>query len=111
MFRKYLTWIITISDDVCSWSETYTVDLNDISLDHVSWLPMWGWMWTFDCRLDEGWARDNADILADCGFRTYEDQETGDIYIGIDGAGYDFYAEHWIPLYKARGLRWHDEAA
>lgn len=28
--------------------------------------------------------------------------------IGIDGAGYDFYEAHWIPLYEARGLHWHE---
>ena len=22
--------------------------------------------------------------------------------------GYDFYENHWIPLYKARGLQWHE---
>ena len=35
---------------------------------------------------------------------------TGSIFgyfFGIDGAGYSFYEEHWIPLYKARGLQWH----
>ena len=30
-------------------------------------------------------------------------------FFGIDGAGYSFYEEHWIPLYKARGLQWHKE--
>lgn len=46
--------------------------------------------------------------MADCGFRIYEQEDYGYIF-GIDGAGYDFYDEHWCPLYKARGLRWHDE--
>lgn len=27
---------------------------------------------------------------------------------GIDGAGYNFYEAHWLPLYNARGLQWHD---
>lgn len=31
------------------------------------------------------------------------------IYIGIDGAGYDFYESHWIPLYTVRGLEYHSE--
>ena len=38
----------------------------------------------------------------------YESGEFG-YFFGIDGAGYDFYECHWIPLYKARGLQWHDE--
>lgn len=82
--------------------------INDVSLENDSWLPMWGTMWTFGDSLDEDWARDNLDVMSNCGFRIYEDEETGDIYFGIDGAGYDFYEAHWIPLYKARGLQWHD---
>lgn len=46
--------------------------------------------------------------MADCGFRIYEQEDLGYVF-GIDGAGYDFYSEHWIPLYKARGLHWHKE--
>lgn len=84
------------------------VDYFDVDLEHNSWLPMWGTLWTFGERLDEDWARENPDIVAKCGFRIFEDSETGDIYIGIDGAGYDFYEAHWIPLYKARGLQWHN---
>lgn len=84
------------------------VDYYDVDLDRDSWLPMWGTLWTFGEGLDEDWARENPELLAQCGFRIFEDQETGDIYIGIDGAGYSFYEAHWIPLYRARGLQWHD---
>lgn len=72
-----------------------------------SWLPMWGTLWTFSCNLDEEWAKENPSLLSKCGFRIFEDQETGEIYLGIDGAGYNFYDAHWIPLYEARGLQWH----
>lgn len=84
------------------------VDYDEVDLDHDSWLPMWGYLWTFDTRLDDDWTRDNLALVASCGFRIFEDQETGDIFLGIDGAGYDFYEAHWIPLYRARGLQWHD---
>lgn len=30
----------------------------------------------------------------------------GGIYLGINGAGYDFYESHWAPLYDAMGLKW-----
>jgi hypothetical protein len=72
-------------------------------------LPMWGTMWAFDDSLDNEWLRDGEGLeaLAKCGFRVYE-QEDYDYVFGIDGAGYDFYEEHWIPLYKLRGLEWHD---
>jgi hypothetical protein len=88
--------------------EETEVEINDISIENDDLLPMWGTMWTFGSNLDEEWARDNLEIMAKCGFRIYESDELG-IYFGIDGAGYDFYKSHWLPLYKARGLHWHDE--
>lgn len=72
------------------------------------YLPMCGWMWTFEEKIDEDWARDNLQDLAKCGFRVYESDELG-IVLGIDGIDYDFYESHWIPLYRARGLKWHKE--
>ena len=71
-------------------------------------MPMWGTMWTFDDFTDEIWARDNADKLAECGFTVFDHDDLG-VFIGINGAGYDFYEAHWTPLYDARGLKWHKE--
>jgi hypothetical protein len=71
-------------------------------------LPMWGTMWTFGSGFDESWAKDNLEVMADCGFKIFESDELG-VFFGINGAGYDFYESHWIPLYKARGLKWHSE--
>lgn len=68
---------------------------------------MWGTMWSFHNSLDDYWLSDNLQAMSDCGFRIYEHDEWG-YFFGIDGAGYDFYESHWIPLYKARGLRWHE---
>jgi len=34
----------------------------------------------------------------------------GELVLGIDGAGYDFYEHHWIPLYEALGYAWHETA-
>lgn len=68
-------------------------------------LPMWGWLWNPE-SIDEEWILDNKEKVAECGFRIYESDEVG-VLLGIDGAGYDFYDSHWIPLYKARGLKWH----
>jgi len=77
-------------------------------------LPMWETMWAFVEKPDIDWIdRGGLEAMIDCGFRIYE-QEDFDYIFGIDGAGidvtgYDFYAEHWIPLYKARGLRYRDD--
>lgn len=82
----------------------------DVIRDDI--LPMWGTMWSFGDSLDDEWLEDHGGlrIMSECGFRIYHHDEWG-YFFGIDGAGYDFYEDHWIPLYKKRGLRWHDENA
>lgn len=82
-------------------------DVDEVQRD--SFLPMWGTIWQFDDSADEYWLDelDGIRALSKCGFRVYVSDEFG-YFFGIDGAGYDFYDSHWIPLYKARGLKWHD---
>lgn len=74
-----------------------------------SFLPIWGTMWTFGDSVDEWWAEENIDIMRANGFRVYKNEEDDELYFGIDGAGYDFYEAHWVPLYKASGLQWHKQ--
>jgi RNA polymerase subunit RPABC4/transcription elongation factor Spt4 len=71
--------------------------------------PMWGTMWTFGENIDAEWVRDHGGLEAmqECGFWVYDDEDLG-ILFGINGGGYDFYEGHWVPLYKKRGLKWHD---
>lgn len=73
---------------------------------------MWGTMWSFGDGCDDWWLEDGDGIriMSECGFRIYEHEEFG-YFFGIDGCGYDFYEAHWLPLYNARGLQWHDELA
>ena len=86
-----------------------TCDLDQLERQDYARFPMWGTMWSFSCSFDEDWARSHLEEMAACGFRLYESEDYGLIF-GIDAAGFDFYEAFWIPLYKARGLRWHDEA-
>ena len=100
-------------------AETYAVELDngktvqvaedDMELEEYSSLPMCGTMWSFGDSADDYWLSDldGIRLMSECGFRIYEHEEWG-YFFGIDGAGYDFYEAHWIPLYKARGLHWHD---
>lgn len=76
----------------------------------ADYLPMWGTMWSFGNFTDVFWLEeeDGLELMAECGFRIYEQEDFGYLF-GIDGAGGNFLHEHWIPLYKARGLRWHRE--
>ena len=73
-------------------------------------LPAWQTMWSFSDGFDDRWLKewDGLEAMSECGFRIYEHDDFG-YFFGIDGAGYDFYEAHWIPLYKARGILWHKE--
>ena len=86
-----------------------TCDLDQLERDDYARFPMWSTLWSFSCSYDEDWARSHLEEMAACGFRLYESEDYGLVF-GIDAAGLDFYEAFWIPLYKARGLRWHDEA-
>ena len=88
------------------------LDRNDFEVQNDDYLPMWGTMWSFGDSCDDWWLEEDDGIraMSDCGFRIYKSEDYG-YFFGIDGAGYDFYEEHWMPLYKARGLHWHDPQA
>lgn len=93
-------------------SEQVEIPADEVEIEHLELLPMWGTMWSFGDSVDDWWLEDGngIEIMSKCGFRIYESDEFG-YFFGIDGAGYDFYDAHWIPLYKARGLQWHDPVA
>ena len=84
------------------------VEITPYNDEKDSFLPLWGMMWSFDVAIDNDWLakKCNQKLMAECGFRIYEQEDYGYIF-GIDGGGYDFYESHWIPLYKVRGLAWH----
>lgn len=82
---------------------------DDFEIERDDYLPMWGTLWQFNDRCDDWWLDEDDGIrkMSECGFRVYEHEEWG-YFFGIDGCGYDFYEAHWVPLYKARGLQWHE---
>lgn len=92
-----------------SWTDA---ERDDFEVERDDALPMWGTMWSFGDSADDWWLENGngIEIMSECGFRIYESDEFG-YFFGIDGAGYNFYNAHWIPLYKARGLLWHDPVA
>lgn len=66
-------------------------------------------MWAFGEIIDAEWIeRGGLEAMAKCDFRIYKQPDFGYVF-GFDDDGVDFCAEHWIPLYKARGLQSHDE--
>lgn len=70
-------------------------------------VPMWNTWFQPDERLDLEFIEAHQKEVAELGFTLiYHDDELWGL--GVDGAGYDFYDAHWIPLYKLRGFEWHD---
>lgn len=67
-------------------------------------LPMWGTMWLLEANY---WS-DHVQELSDSGFTVYELEDLGQLVVGIDGAGYDFYEAHWNKLYDKMGYTWHE---
>lgn len=53
------------------------------------------------CFRDAGWQ-----AVAETGIYAIEFDE--ELLLGIHGAGYDFYAQHWSRLYDALGYRWYE---
>ena len=90
--------------------ETLNTTKEEVEAERGGILPMWGTLWAFSDNCDNYWIEELGGLqaMANCGFRVYE-QEDYEYIFGIDGAGYDFYEAHWIPLYNARGLKWHKE--
>lgn len=70
--------------------------------------PMWSTWFMFQDYCEERYAIEHPEEVAQAGFTLiYHD---GDLVgLGIDGAGYDFYEHHWMPLYDLHGFEWHDE--
>lgn len=89
--------------------ERVLVGADDLEVERYDGLPMWGTLWSFGDSADDWWLEegDGDQVMSDCGFRIYSHEEFG-FFFGIDGAGYDFYEAHWLPLYEKRGLQWHD---
>lgn len=87
-------------------------ETDNFEVERDDFLPMWGTLWTFGDSADDYWLENEEGIriMSECGFRIYESDDFG-YFFGIDGAGYSFFEAHWIPLYKARGLQWHDTEA
>jgi len=83
-----------------AWQEAHEEWESDQQLNE--WPAAWGTMWC---------ARNDDDLVAALtasGFVVYETSGRmeifGEIIFGVDGAGYDFYGSHWVPL-RARMAR------
>ena len=107
---KAVTYMVELDEPDDKGNTVVECRAEDIEIDEYGLLPMWGTMWQFDDVCDEYWMEEKNGIavMSSCGFKIFHHEEWG-YFFGIDGAGYDFYENHWIPAYLKRGLQWHDE--
>ena len=72
---------------------------------------MWSTLFEAKDNTIKDWILENSDkIISEAGFTIIDlsrenegEYETG-VFLGVNGAGYDFYEAHWIPLYKIFGV-------
>ena len=72
---------------------------------------MWSTLFEAKDNTIKDWILENHEkIISEAGFTIIDlsrenegEYETG-VFLGVNGAGYDFYEAHWIPLYKIFGV-------
>jgi hypothetical protein len=72
---------------------------------------MWSTLFEAKDNTIKDWILENHEkIITEAGFTIIDlsrenegEYETG-VFLGVNGAGYDFYEAHWIPLYKIFGV-------
>lgn len=91
--------------------KTVCCEKYNLAIQTDSDVPVWGTMWSFSDIVDNYWIEEKGglSVLSDCGFRVFYHDSYG-YYFGVDSGGHDFFDRYWIPLYKARGMKWHDPA-
>lgn len=91
----------------CEYCEDNTGDLWEIGYPEYAFPTGWGTLFSPKSSFDSEWMAKNADQISKLGIFVFDSDIYG-IILGIDAGGFDFYDAYWIPLYKLRGLKWHD---
>lgn len=82
-------------------------DMDDKNLDVYDDWPSWGSVFRIKDSNMKSQIKNLAKDVAEIGFLVLYDEFQNELYLGIDGGGFDFYSELWAPLYDALGLKWH----
>ena len=93
----------TISESYLNVEEMELLNYSELEEYHdgeyFEYVPMWGYYFEVTSSVLEEIIRDNLEEVTTIGFHVFEHEVTGNILLGIDGAGYDFYEAHWEPLH------------
>ena len=60
-------------------SEQVEIPADEVDIEHLELLPMWGTMWSFGDSADDWWLEEGNgnEIMSECGFRIYKTDEFG----------------------------------
>ncbi|WP_461199331.1 hypothetical protein [Enterococcus sp. N249-2] len=111
-WNQYPQWIVEkMVGENYDYFQNITPRNDEDDSEYEEFFPMWGTLFEMSDSTDIYWLEENLDKIAECGVKiySYDDGENQMYLLGIDGAGYDFYENHWVPLYEKRGLKWHKE--
>lgn len=96
-----IEWMYKLDEEVYSLEWLFEYEENE----YIE--PIWGTIFQPKYPSDSKWIEDNAQEIYDkCGVLVGRTDEVG-VFLSIDGCGYSFYEEHWLPLYDLRGFNWH----
>lgn len=96
-------------EEFAFYGNHYDDDTEDYVIDDCADIPMWGTLFLISDIWLEEFVREHMHEVAELGFVVIESYEYGDLFLGVDGAGYDFYEAHWTPLYDLCKFNWHNE--
>ena len=115
-FENTLTVEVTDEDIQNEGYEVEDMDENQIDdarseIENQQREVMWGTIFEAKDNTIKDWIlNDYEKIITEAGFTIIDlsrenegEYETG-VFLGVNGAGYDFYDQHWIPLYKIFGV-------
>lgn len=97
---------VWVCPDCEATNDSTCADVDDLRIQgsDLAWPCAHGYLfWTED--FDDS---NFVNAAVEAGFLVFEPQDFNGFILGIDGGGYDFVDEHWVPLYKALGLKWHE---
>ena len=111
-------------EEVWSFVEGYDPEEHDVDPDDVSWYdeddglaytysadtttgaPMWN-TWFVPNGFVWHWCHEHLREVAECGFTLIMHDD--EFYaLAVDGCGYSFRDTHFMRLYDAMGIRWHE---
>ena len=115
-FENTLTVEVTDEDIQNEGYEVEDMDQNQIDdarseIENQQREVMWGTIFEAKDNTIKDWILDDYEkIITEAGFTIIDlsrenegEYETG-VFLGVNGMGYDFYDQHWIPLYKIFGV-------